>query len=263
MIYPDWSKGQHFSGIIVNKHVTRNKERIYDIDISDGARLCNVREEYIRAVVTPSGTHSPTGGRGRMRDRDVGGNQQLFHEGMRLHACVKRSANPKSSLMYLPGRVTKAHRNGSVDVECEGGVTKLGLVSDDLLVGLSEGQEVEARKPLLTPLQCTGVSWSCNGSIVAAAYGRLELQGWCDSPGAVCTWSLFGREFQENQPTCVLDHTVCLMCVQFHPENPSLLAAGSFNGEVIVWDLNTPEGAVKVLSPHIMLYLISIAQVMY
>jgi WD40 repeat protein len=136
--------------------------------------------------------------------------------------------------MYLPGRVTKAHRNGSVDVECEGGVTKLGLVSDDLLVGLSEGQEVEARKPLLTPLQCTGVSWSCNG-----------------------------REFQENQPTCVLDHTVCLMCVQFHPENPSLLAAGSFNGEVIVWDLNTPEGAVKVLSPHIMLYLISMAQVMY
>jgi WD40 repeat protein len=27
-----------------------------------------------------------------------------------------------------------------------------------------------------------------------------------------------------------------LMCVAFHPQNPSIVAAGSFNGEVFVWD---------------------------
>ncbi|GLD92243.1 hypothetical protein PINS_up000776 [Pythium insidiosum] len=31
------------------------------------------------------------------------------------------------------------------------------------------------------------------------------------------------------------------MCVAFHPKNPSLVAAGSFNGEVLVWDLEHDE----------------------
>jgi hypothetical protein len=31
------------------------------------------------------------------------------------------------------------------------------------------------------------------------------------------------------------------MCVAFHPKNPSLVAAGSFNGEVFVWDTEPEE----------------------
>jgi WD40 repeat protein len=36
------------------------------------------------------------------------------------------------------------------------------------------------------------------------------------------------------------------MCVKCHPLYPSLLAAGSFNGEVIVWDVNSPESPIKI-----------------
>lgn len=36
------------------------------------------------------------------------------------------------------------------------------------------------------------------------------------------------------------------MCIKCHPINPSIIAAGSFNGEVIVWDVNTPEGPLQV-----------------
>lgn len=31
------------------------------------------------------------------------------------------------------------------------------------------------------------------------------------------------------------------MCVAYHPKNPSLVAAGSFNGEVFVWDTEPDE----------------------
>jgi hypothetical protein len=62
VVYPDWSKGNHYPGVIVKCDLTRNKERIYDIDLSDGGgRLVGVREEYIRAIVSPD-----LDGRGRM-----------------------------------------------------------------------------------------------------------------------------------------------------------------------------------------------------
>jgi WD40 repeat protein len=64
--------------------------------------------------------------------------------------------------------------------------------------------------------------------------------------GAVCTWSLFGKDHNPLIPDFVLDHPVGLMCVRCHPANPSLIAAGSFNGEVIVWDVNSPETPVQV-----------------
>lgn len=178
---------------------------------------------------------------------------------MRLHACVKKNS---TGSRFLPGRVTAAHRNGTIDVECEGGVVKNGLTYEEVLIGLQEGQEVEARRPVVMPMQCTGISWSCNGSMVVASYGNPTGSGWCDSPGlppllaciilllvgAVCTWSLFSRDFKPTVPDNVLDHPVCLMCVKCHPINPSLVAAGSFNGEVIVWDVNSPESPIK-LSP--------------
>lgn len=44
----------------------------------------------------------------------------------------------------------------------------------------------------------------------------------------------------------MLDHSTCITACKYHPEYPSILAAGSFNGEVLVYDLNTPEEAVAV-----------------
>jgi hypothetical protein len=56
VVYPDWSKGNHFPGIITRCHVTRNKERIYDVEPTDGrAKLSGVREEYIRALSATAG----------------------------------------------------------------------------------------------------------------------------------------------------------------------------------------------------------------
>ena len=113
--------------------------------------------------------------------------------------------------------------------------------SDDIVVGLEPGTRVEARSPVKTHLSCTGLSWTATGSALAAAYGRHDIIGWCEYPGAVCVWNIFARNFNAENPDFVLDHTCCVMSVSCHPETPSLVAAGSFNGEVIVWDLTSPE----------------------
>lgn len=125
---------------------------------------------------------------------------------------------------------------------------KKGLTVDDIIVGLEVGQLVEARCPNKVHLQCTGVCWTVTGSSIATSYGRTDITGWCDYPGAVCVWNIFARDLNLFSPAYVLDHTSCLMCVRCHPEQPSLIAAGSFNGEVIVWDVTNPEGQPLALS---------------
>eukprot|EP00904_Undaria_pinnatifida_P001983 jgi/Undpi1/11786/HiC_scaffold_4.g01485.m1 len=93
-------------------------------------------------------------------------------------------------------------------------------------------------------LQATGVDWSPTGSVVAASFGRNDIAGWCDSPGALATWNIFRRGFAdegEHAPDIVLDHSSCLMCVSCHPRSPAVVAAGSFNGEVVVWDTSKDE----------------------
>jgi WD40 repeat protein len=57
---------------------------------------------------------------------------------------------------------------------------------------------------------------------------------------------VFSRTHSVDNPEFVLDHPSCLMCVQYHPVIPSIVAAASYNGEVIIWDLTAPEQPLAV-----------------
>ncbi|KAL4156995.1 hypothetical protein PRNP1_006021 [Phytophthora ramorum] len=85
-------------------------------------------------------------------------------------------------------------------------------------------------------LSCTGVSWNATGSVIAVAYGRFDHSGWCNYRSALCLWNVFQSDLNPQKPSLVLETSSGLMCVAFHPQNPSIFAAGSFNGEVFVWD---------------------------
>lgn len=254
VIFPDWSKAKHFAGVITKCVVTRNKERMYDIEYDDGAVLSGVREEYIRCV------DDGAGGGGR-RDRDKRGPGGAasgsgitppalarLQEGVRVHARVTSKSGREK---WLPGRIVKCSRStnsagGVFDVEVEGAKVEIGLTTEDLFIGLKEGQRVDARKPTKVNLQCTGVSWNSTGNMIAVAYGRNDILGWCEYPGALCCWNIFGKTFTTDSPDFVLDHTCCLTSAAYHPIIPSLVVAGSFNGEVVVWDLTNPESPYAV-----------------
>ncbi|XP_030842172.1 WD repeat-containing protein 34 isoform X1 [Strongylocentrotus purpuratus] len=87
-------------------------------------------------------------------------------------------------------------------------------------------------------LQCTNLSWNSNGSTLAAAYGRMDHQDWCTHKGSLCTWNVDRGKVSPTKADSAIDTSSCLMCVTFHPTIPALIAGGTFNGEVMIWDLS-------------------------
>lgn len=97
-------------------------------------------------------------------------------------------------------------------------------------------------------LQCTGLSWNATGAMLCAAFGRSDLTGWCNKSGILCCWSLFRPEFNPECPTCSVEHSSCFTTIACHPSQPSLMAAGSFDGEVLIYDLADSCDVLKACS---------------
>lgn len=113
--YPDWTKAKHFSARITRCALTRNKERIYDIEFEDVGSLTEVREEHIRLLDAPGNIEDSGSGRNKKK----GPASIRLQEGVRVHAKI---VGKSGTIKYFPGRIMKCSRNGtSYDVECEGG----------------------------------------------------------------------------------------------------------------------------------------------
>ncbi|NXP81825.1 WDR34 protein, partial [Ramphastos sulfuratus] len=93
-------------------------------------------------------------------------------------------------------------------------------------------------------LQVTGVSWNTTGAVLACSYGHLDDGDWSTAKSYVCTWNLDRRGLNPQRPDLVMDIPSSVMCLAFHPSQPSLLAGGLFSGELVVWDTSRTEDPV-------------------
>jgi WD40 repeat protein len=247
ILFPDWAAGSFHAGVVTACRLTRVKERIYTVEFHDGTSVSGIREEYMRAT-------------GEL-ERDSQQRVPRIIEGMRVFARTNSSSSgggdrgtrgsrikSSSGPRWVPGRIVSVSRAGMYDVELPGRKVEKGKSADEVVVGLKEGWPVEARKPVTRRLHATSVSWNCTGKSLAVCYGRTDMNGWCDMPGAVCVWRIFSKDFAPENPYLTFDHASCFCSLAFHPENPALLAAGSFDGQLMVWDISqdSPEEPVAM-----------------
>lgn len=89
------------------------------------------------------------------------------------------------------------------------------------------------------PASC--ISWSCNGSSLAVGYGKTDHVSWCEHQSVVSIFSIFRRDFDPLKPTVNIDVPNCLTSLAFHPENPLILAGGTVNGEIYIWNIDVDD----------------------
>jgi hypothetical protein len=100
---------------------------------------------------------------------------------------------------------------------------------------------------------CSSVSWNATGLLLAVAYGMTQHEGWCNHRAGVAILSTFSSSSSSStltskkinkttktkawSPEMILDTDSCVTALAFHPREPAIIAAGTFSGEVIVWDV--------------------------
>ena len=108
-------------------------------------------------------------------------------------------------------------------------------------IGRQSSREVKSETDDKSPLSVTSVAWNSTGAMVVASYGVPDKRGWCESGGVVACWNLSGRDFKPDKPSFLLEHSSYVTCVCSHPEMPAVFAAGSFNGEIMCFDVALEE----------------------
>jgi WD40 repeat protein len=88
------------------------------------------------------------------------------------------------------------------------------------------------------------VAWSCNGASLAVAYGKTNHSSWCEHSSAISIWSIFRREFDCKKPTTTIEVSNCLTSIEFHPNDPLILAGGSLNGEIFIWNIDSEDPTI-------------------
>ena len=157
------------------------------LDYDDGSRLKNVKEEHIRVLDDQRGA-TDRKSRGRLP-------VSRLQVGVRVHTRVTYKSG---DVKYLPGRILTATKGGTFDIEIDGGRVLKGVTADDLMIGIDEGQNVEALKPNRIELQAMDLCWNSTGSSIGACYGRHDITGWCNYPGAVVVWNVFTASGKSN-----------------------------------------------------------------
>lgn len=86
-------------------------------------------------------------------------------------------------------------------------------------------------------LVATAIAWHPAGYALNVAYGVPYTPGFCAKPGLLCQWRFSYELMTPASPQARIATDCALSAVICHPQRPAIIAAGTANGGVLVWDL--------------------------
>ncbi len=124
-------------------------------------------------------------------------------------------------------------------------VRTLSYEPHEFQVTIVEPKDDEEQKgspqPEEPPPTVSCITWNSTGGSIAVGYCQRSHEKICSHKSAVAVWSMFMKAFSGTKPSLVLDSPACITAVQFHPKDQKLLIGGTFNGNVIMWDVQAEE----------------------
>ncbi|XP_057320446.1 cytoplasmic dynein 2 intermediate chain 2-like [Microplitis mediator] len=83
----------------------------------------------------------------------------------------------------------------------------------------------------------SSLSWSKNGGTLAVAYSSNHT-AWCDHQSRIKFYNLNRNDDKLSEAELKNYETnSCVTCLAYHPIEPSVIAAGLFNGDVLLWNI--------------------------
>jgi WD repeat-containing protein 34 len=74
--------------------------------------------------------------------------------------------------------------------------------------------------------------------MLAVAYGKTDHVSWCEHQSIISVWRIFTRDLNAKKPNQTIETDNCLTNIEFHPTNPLILAGGTVNGQIYIWNLD-------------------------
>eukprot|EP00162_Nutomonas_longa_P012066 comp20893_c0_seq1/m.43466 comp20893_c0_seq1/g.43466 ORF comp20893_c0_seq1/g.43466 comp20893_c0_seq1/m.43466 type:complete len:533 (-) comp20893_c0_seq1:7-1605(-) len=98
-------------------------------------------------------------------------------------------------------------------------------------------------------LGCSCVAWSCTGQVVCGSYAKHDHADWCEHRSVLAFWNTVKRGLNPGKPDLDIEVNACVTSIEFHPKMPAVIAGGTFNGVVMVWDTSKEDEPLIASSP--------------
>nr|XP_023021351.1 WD repeat-containing protein 34-like [Leptinotarsa decemlineata] len=101
------------------------------------------------------------------------------------------------------------------------------------------------------PKRVSTISWNQTGKTIAVAC-NFQHSTWCYHTGFVTLYTLTREEKIPDCPRKTLNTESCVMSLKFHPMHPAILAASTFSGGVVIWNVQNEDGEeiISVSNAH-------------